>query len=207
MSCKHKFLGITDYNGLIPVWRHNKLIIGTFNPSNEFHPSNTADFFYQRKKNYFWDVLPLVYGSEAIKKNDEKSQKDFLKKHLIGITDILISINDADLNNDAHKKLISTVKDQDIETFNSFTWNTSKIIDNIIEKEVKEVYFTKLGFPNMDLIHKDTFEYQMRLIETHCNKNKIHVKRLHSPTGMGLGKGKRVQTLKTRWIENGLIKD
>ena len=206
MKCIHKFYGIKDYDELLPNWIFNKLIVGTFNPSNDFHSLNTANFFYQREKNYFWDVFPLFYDSNPIRKNDATGQKDFLKKKLIGITDILISINDADQNNEQHKKLISTVRDDDIETFNSFTWNTQQIIDVIIEKRITEVYFTKLGLPSKEYNSKDTFEYQMRLIETHCNKNSIHNKRLHSPTGMGLGKGKRVETLEKRWIDNGLIK-
>ena len=128
MSCIHKFNDTKDFKGLIPKWDFDKLVIGTFNTSNNFHKSNSANFFYQRKRNYFWDVFPLFYNSKPIPKEDVNLQKYFLKVNKIGITDILTSINDDDL-----------------EKFSSFNWNTKNIINIIDENRVKEVYFTKLG--------------------------------------------------------------
>ena len=47
----------------------------------------------------------------------------------------------------------------------------------------------------------------MRLIENHCQSNNIFSARLHTPTGMGLGRGKRIPTLSDRWIySNGADK-
>jgi len=204
MSCIHKFYDIKDYKGLIPNWDFDKLIIGTFNPSNDFHESNTANFFYQRKRNYFWDVFPLFYNSKPISKDDTNLQKSFLKANKIGITDILISINDAKKNVSNHIKLISTVKDDDLEKFRSFNWNTKNIINIIHRNKVKEVYFTKLGLIDQINVNENTFEYQIRIIENYCKINNIYNKRLHSPTGMGLGEGKRVESLKKRWESNGI---
>lgn len=204
MSCLHKFNDTKDLKGLIPKWDFDKLVIGTFNPSNDFHKSNAANFFYQRKKNYFWDVFPLFYNSKPIHKEDVNLQKTFLKVNKIGITDILTSINDADKNISNHIQLISTVKDEDLEKFSSFNWNTKNIINIIHDNKVKEVYFTKLGLADQINVKENTFEFQIRLIENYCSKNNIYNKRLHSPTGMGLGKGKRVETLKNRWESNGI---
>ena len=205
MSCIHKFNDTKDFKGLIPKWDFEKLVIGTFNPSNDFHKSNTANFFYQRKRNYFWDVFPLFYNSKSIPKDDVNLQKSFLKVNKIGITDILTSINDADKNISNHIQLISTVKDDDLEKFSSFNWNTKNIINIIDENRVKEVYFTKLGLFDQINVNENTFEFQIRLIENYCSKNNIYNKRLHSTTGMGLRKGKRVETLKNRWENNGIL--
>ena len=205
MSCIHKFNDTKDFKGLIPKWDFDKLVIGTFNPSNNFHKSNSANFFYQRKRNYFWDVFPLFYNSKPIPKEDVNLQKSFLKVNKIGITDILTSINDADKNISNHIQLISTVKDDDLEKFSSFNWNTKNIINIIDENRVKEVYFTKLGLFDQINVNENTFEFQIRLIENYSTKNNIYNKRLHSPTGMALGKGKRVETLKNRWENNGIL--
>ena len=103
-----------------------------------------------------------------------------------------------------HIKLISTVKDDDLEKFRSFNWNTKNIINIIHRNKVKEVYFTKLGLIDQINVNENTFEYQIRIIENYCKINNIYNKRLHSPTGMGLGEGKRVESLKKRWESNGI---
>ena len=118
-----------------------------------------------------------------------------------------MSINDADNNCLIHKDLISTVKDEDIERFKEFSWNTDFILEFIKKSKIQAVFFTKLGNPNKKKIKQDTFENQMRLIEDFCISNNVFTKRLHSPTGMGLGAGNRIETLLDRWInENGASK-
>jgi hypothetical protein len=71
-----------------------------------------------------------------------------------------------------------------------------------IYKKIKDssCFFTKLGNPNKKKIKQDTFENQMRLIEDFCISSNIFTKRLHSPTGMGLGKGYRIETLLNSWL-------
>mgnify|MGYP000848366386 FL=1 len=202
MACNHKFLNITD-RSLLPKWPCKTLIIGTFNPENRFHRDNTAKFFYQRERNYFWDVLPLISGDSAIEKQNTEAQIDFLRRYGIGITDLLLSIRDADSVNQMHANKISTVKDSDIESFNEFEWNTDSIIDFINHQQCTHVYFTKLG---TDIANpaENSFEFQMRLIESFCLGQGIVCHRLHTPTGMGLGPGQRIPTLYRRWIqENG----
>jgi len=54
--------------------------------------------------------------------------------------------------------------------------------------------------PNKKKIKFDTFEKQMRIIEEFCISNNVFTKRLHSPTGMGLGKGSRIETLLNSWL-------
>jgi hypothetical protein len=204
MPCKHKFSDSKDFKELLPLWKCKTLIIGTFNPENAYHENNTANFFYQRRKNYFWDVLPLLSGKRAIEKSDTEAQIEYLKSHSIGITDILLCINDAELTNQKHISLISTVNDDDIESFHQLKWNTENIIEFIGEKNIEAVFFTKLGKLTQINPEGNTFEFQMRLIESFCSDNNIYCSRLHSPTGMGLGKGPRIETLFNRWVnENG----
>ena len=201
MSCRHKFLDSPLLNKLLPTWKCKTLIIGTFNPENDFHPKNSADFFYQRKKNYFWDVLPLLSGEKGIDKEDTSAQIKFLKNHEIGITDILLSIEDAESTNKCHVRLLAGVKDEDIEFFTELKWNTNNIIEFINKNKIKAVFFTKLGNLDKVKIHENSFEYQMRKIEENCKDKKIYTRRLHTPTGMGLGTGSRIDTLYARWVD------
>jgi len=200
MACIHKFYFNEDLDKLLPKWKCKTLIIGTFNPHNDFHPKNESNFFYQRRKNYFWDVLPLLSNEKSIDKSDYSIQIEHLKKYKIGITDLLLSIDEADKNCRIHKELISSVKDEDIERFKDFTWNTDFIINFIKTSNIEAVFFTKLGNPNKKKIKFDTFEKQMRIIEEFCISNNVFTKRLHSPTGMGLGKGSRIETLFNSWL-------
>lgn len=75
MTVKHKFL--KSY----PLQGKKILIIGTFNPDV---PCNKAEFFYGRAKNYFWDLLPSMFGKESLK-GDVQKQKEFLELHKIYI--------------------------------------------------------------------------------------------------------------------------
>ncbi len=200
MPCNHKFLDSTQLNNLLPIWKCKTLIIGTFNPENDFHPKNSANFFYQRKRNYFWDVLPQICGKNAIDKEDTISQIKFLKNQKIGITDLLLSIEDADHSNNCHIRLLSGVKDDDIENFSVLKWNTGNIIDFIEKDSIEAVFFTKLGNIDRVKIHENTFEFQMRKVENYCIKNNVYTSRLHTPTGMGLGRGSRIESLSARWV-------
>lgn len=67
MIIKHKFLD------LFPLQGKKILIIGTFNPDVT---CNDAKFFYGRAKNFFWRLLPEVFGKESLKGNI-KGQKEF----------------------------------------------------------------------------------------------------------------------------------
>jgi hypothetical protein len=208
MACIHKFFNYHEHlpneMGLLPKWEAKTLIIGTFNPSNSYHPENTAKYFYGRKRNYFWKLLPSFANRNHIDSLNVIGQINFLKENEIALTDLLISIDDADINNTAHKQRVQTVKDTDIESFNQFTWNTPNIIDYIGNNNINAVYFTFLGNPNLNT-NENTFEFQTRLIETYCRNHNIPSNRLFTPSGQGTGKGKpRVNKLINKWYnDNG----
>ncbi len=209
MSCKHKFYGHefhqTGEFGLLPKWKAKTLIIGTFNPANNFHPQNTALYFYGRKRNYFWDILPLFAGVSPIDKSRPQLQKLFLEKKQIALTDLLISIEDAELSNSEHIRRIKTVRDKEIEKFNSFTWNTEFIKAYIEANEIEGVYFTYLSNQEERYPALNTFENQTRIIENYCRDKKIFASRLFTPSGQGLRSGiPRKNKLINKWYnENG----
>lgn len=209
MSCIHKFYGHEFHQncefGLLPNWEAKTLIIGTFNPSNIFHPDNTAQYYYGRSKNLFWDILPFFAGEVSIDKSNSQIQKLFLENNRIALTDLLISIDDAESNNSEHKSRIQTVKDKEIEKFNSFTWNTEFILKYIEANKIEAVYFTFLSNPSARNPDVNTFEKQTRVIEQYCREKKIFTSRLFTPSGQGLRTGKpRINKLINKWYyENG----
>lgn len=209
MSCVHKFYGHEFHQngecGLLPNWKAKTLIIGTFNPSYNFHPQNTALYFYGRKRNYFWDILPLFAGELPLEKSSPQSQKLFLEKKQIALTDLLISIEDCQLSNGEHVQRIKTVKDKEIEKFHSFKWNTQNIINYIEANQIEAVYFTFLSNQSKNISNLNTFEYQTRLIEQFCVVENIFTTRLFTPSGQGLGTGiPRINKLINKWFnENG----
>lgn len=209
MSCIHKFYGHEFHqNGdlaLFPSWKAKTLIIGTFNPVNNFHPQNTALYFYGRNRNLFWDILPLFAGELPIDKSSPQSQKLFLEKKQIVLTDLLISIEDAQLSISEHIKRIKTVKDKEIEKFKLFKWNTQNITNYIKTNKIEAVYFTFLSDSLKVNSNIETFEGQTRIIEKFCNENNVFTSRLFTPSGQGLGSGiPRKNKLIQKWYnENG----
>lgn len=211
MPCVHKFLNhahhLPEENGLLPSWRVKAIIIGTFNPSNEWAANNLAQYFYGRSE-YFWRILPRFFSptvpDPAIQNVDINRQIDFLTIHNIGLTDLLVSVNDADINNQDHVRKIASYKDEDLETFTDFTWNTDRIISHIERHEIVSVFFTRKGNPRVTTPRPNSFEAQMRRIETYCDNNNVRNHRLHTPTGLGLGKGvPRENKLTHKWFFEG----
>lgn len=209
MSCTHKFYRHSAHmdgaNALLPKWKIKTLIIGTFNPENTWHDENTAKYYYGRSANYFWDILPFFAEKTNISKEDVASQLNFLKTTEIGLTDILISVNDADIKNETHRARIKSVKDKELEQFESFTWNSDNIVNYINANNITSVYFTYLGDWKRKKPKPNTFEEQTRKIEEACNLKGIKSFRLHTPSGQGLGKGSpRENVLIDRWYsQNG----
>lgn len=187
MPCTHKFFGHQNHlpgvDGLLPNWPVDTLIIGTFNPENAWAPNNDAEYFYGRPRNYFWRILPRFAGEPSIHRLDVHSQIDFLQRKKIAVTDLLIEIEGADINNLEHIQLINGFLDDDVNNFAPLRWNTQRIIHYLTVNDVKAVYFTKLG-------GNGVFEPQMVIIEDFCHENGISVKRLHTPSGQGLGGGR-----------------
>jgi hypothetical protein len=203
MSCLHKFLNDQNHlnkeNCLIPNWEIETLFIGTFNPSKEWNLNNEAVYFYGRNKNYFWSLLKeFTCNQIQIDRNNYQSLIDFLQYFKIGLTDIIIKINDADLTNNIHVERIKRFRDVDLDLFNNIDFNTDQILNQLKLNKIKQVFITRSG------IYPGNIEYNFSIIENFCNENNILFKRLHTPSGQGLGKGTpRFNKLINAWYLQG----
>ncbi len=148
-------------------------------------------------RNYFWKLLNVFNSYEIpLIQNNYDSMINFLKKKKIGLTDIIIKINDADLNNIHHLERIRKFRDSDLDTFNDIDFNTKYIIKQLELGYIKQVYFTRSG------IYPGSIENNIQVIEEYCNNHNILFVRLHTPSGQGLGKGKpRFNKLIHTWYE------
>ena len=62
------------------------IILGTFNPDT---PCNPALFFYSRPKNYFWRLLPEIFGHSSLLKAHPDEKKSFARAFKIGFMDLI----------------------------------------------------------------------------------------------------------------------
>ena len=96
MPCHHKFQNHLDITNI--DFEPTTLIVGTFNPS--WPATNNSEWFYGRTaKNYFWDVLPRLYGEESLINAGAKEWTQFCRDKHIAITDLISSIDDAEPDN------------------------------------------------------------------------------------------------------------
>ncbi|SEH97801.1 uracil-DNA glycosylase family protein [Epilithonimonas hominis] len=138
MACNHKF--IRDLDLSYADWSVETLVVGTFNP--EWSRSNNADWFYGRRTNNFWNVLPRIYLENELICSDKQTKLDFCRKHRIGITDLIKTINTA--SQEEHFNIISSFSDKAIEDNfkNDITQvNIIEILEN--KKTIRNVYLTR----------------------------------------------------------------
>lgn len=171
MPCEHKFkrhLNLQKLN-FVP----ETLIVGTFNPNIE---GNKAEWFYGRFDNNFWDVLPRLYGEKSMRCSTTSEWKSFCKEHKIAITDLICSIEDADMNRKEDVARLKTFSDKSIA--NDFKKYEFTEIDKLLAKNrsIKNVYFTR-GV-------SETFWKKLwKPVEKYCNENGFHEAKLITPSG------------------------
>lgn len=172
MPCTHKFLEYLNLNKL--DFEPSTLIVGTFNPAIE---GNKADWFYGRTdKNYFWEVLPRLFGEASLINANPTEWKAFCKRHKIAITDLIASIDDANVSDPEHAQKILTYSDKTIaETFKQ---HTSVDILNLLTENpsFKNVYLTR-G------ISTTFWKKQWQPIERYSVQNSLHHQTLLTPSG------------------------
>ena len=66
------------------------LIIGTFNPDVS---NNEADFFYGRKRNYLWQLLPETLNQKSLKYEKKQKKLEFMKENNIDFAASMIENN------------------------------------------------------------------------------------------------------------------
>ncbi len=172
MPCDHKFKSYLNLGRI--DFEPKTLIVGTFNP--EWPVNNPAEWFHGRTaNNYFWDVLPRLYGEQSLINATPAEWKLFCHNNQIAITDLISSIDDADPNNREHVKALAVYADNAIiHNFEDFAYvNVVKLlqlhptIENVyLTREITETYWRHLWNP----------------VAYYCSQNNIHERKLKSPT-------------------------
>jgi len=189
MPCTHKFVHDLYLENI--DFQTTTLIIGTFNPAWE-NLGNAAEWFYGRtRNNYFWEVLPRLYGEHSLRLALPCDWKTFCKTHRIALTDLIASIDDADPTNPDHIDYLKNYR------------------DDLLAKHFKEFRFVKLPdlvgqhptITQVYLTRSISGPYWRRLwqpFDDYCKKHEIKAKTLLTPSG-----GARFQISKDEDISLG----
>jgi hypothetical protein len=177
MPCNHKFQEDLTLERL--DFEPTTLIVGTFNPA--WPDNNQAQWFYGRtRNNYFWDVLPALYGANGLRnipvQDKPSAWKRFCSQHKIAITDLIGCINDADEDKPLHQELLAGYRDNVIvNNFNDFELTN---VISLLQKNpsIKNVYLTtQAQIPVFNNIWNE--------VEAYCLAHQIHCKKLLTPSG------------------------
>ena len=171
MPCNHKF--IEDLNLENSDFQPTTLIVGTFNPA--WQENNQADWFYGRtQNNYFWDVLPGLYGERSHLNANPAEWRKFCSRHKIALTDLVSRIEDA--NSPEHDQEMGGYSDSIIaENFNQHIFvDIVSLLKNY--PSIKKVYFTRGAAP--------TFWARLwRPVRSYCTRYELHEDTLLTPSG------------------------
>ncbi|MEO8087519.1 MAG: hypothetical protein ABI763_11900 [Bacteroidota bacterium] len=155
---KHRF---SEHN-ISP--RTEILIIGTFNPET---PNNSADFFYGRKRNYLWQLLPAAFGHDSLKSKSIEEKKNFLSKYFIDFVDLICEV-------DVEEGHESNYEDKYID---SRITKWKNVVDAIKElKYLKRVAFTRKTLTGIPKISKMILE-----VKQYCDETGISFQFLMTP--------------------------
>lgn len=158
MLIHHKFL--KDY----PLQGKKILILGTFNPDVA---CNKAEFFYGRSRNFFWTLLPLMFGQKSCK-GDVPAQKKFLQRYDIELSDLILSVN-------IDEEHICNYGDDKLRNVQEY--NTQNILDVLAYGHTKEVYVTRKSFDKSVAGIKN----EIQQIKAFCDANGIKFRFLPTP--------------------------
>lgn len=171
MGCEHKFKKYLTLERL--DFKPKTLIVGTFNPKIE---GNKAKWFYGRFDNNFWDVLPRIYEKDSMRCSTPDDWKKFCKRNQIAITDLIASIEDADLNDKNHRAKLRTYSDKSIAE--SFERHSFVDIVELLKKHptIKHIYLTR-G------VGETFWRRAWRPVENYARKKNLKVENLITPSG------------------------
>jgi len=140
------------------------LILGTFNPDV---PNNPADFFYERGKNYLWNLLPKVFDYKELKNSGLTEKKEFIDKFKIGFTDI---IQEVDVDSENETNYADDYIDSKVLKWIDF----EKFLKNY--DSLKKVFFTRKTFKDVPKMKE-----QIDLIKEICSKHSVSFSCLPTP--------------------------
>jgi G:T/U-mismatch repair DNA glycosylase len=141
-------------------WRAHKpksdtriLMLGTFHPD-----INTgADFFYGRKRNYLWSLLPMCFNDRDLRGADNLEAKyRFIESHKIGFADIIASV---DVPDDQKANYSDNYIDKRVHS-----WNEIEALMDSLEN-LQAVYFTRKTFQGIPIIKNNVLNIQNYCIE------------------------------------------
>ncbi len=172
MPCDHKF---KDYLNLDRLdFAPKTLIVGTFIPA---WPAESAGEWFYGKTNYncFWDVLPRLYGEPSLINATPAEWKQFCRDKQIALTDLMSSIDDADVDNPEHPKILAGAADKAIVyNFDDFAFvNIVQLLKQ--HPSIKNVYLTR-G------ITEAFWKHIWNPVVQYCSQNNIHERRLLNPS-------------------------
>jgi hypothetical protein len=173
MPCDHKFQTELDLTHL--DYEPTTLIVGTFNPA--WPAANDAEWFYGRKtNNYFWDVLPRLYGEESLMDATVTEWKQFCKDKQVAVTDLISCLDDADPASPEHRKMLATYADKTLQ----YCFEDYEFVDivQILQRRptIKNVYLTR-GIT--DAFWRHLWNPAMK----YCSLHHMHERRLLTPSG------------------------
>jgi hypothetical protein len=175
MACIHKFADDLHLDRL--DFEPTTLIVGTFNPGWE-NLGNYAQWFYGRtNNNYFWDVLPRLYGYSSVRQAHHTEWKAFCRRHKIALSDLIYSIDDADSGNPTHIGHLKNYRDDAIARhFGQFSLvDIPAILAN--HPSILHVYLTR------QVKNTDFWQNSWLPIAQHCQLNGIKAQTLLTPSG------------------------
>ena len=172
MPCTHKFHEYLDLELL--DFEPATLIVGTFNPTLSGNP---VEWFYGRtESNYFWDILPRLYGERSLISATPGEWKQFCHDKQIALTDLISSIDDAMPDNPKHNKILGGFSDDAIQhNFDDLIYvNIVQLLR--LHPTIKNVYLTR-GVT-------DAFwRHLWNPVAHYCNHNNIYERKLITPSG------------------------
>ncbi|MBA4299630.1 MAG: hypothetical protein C0433_05905 [Cyclobacterium sp.] len=174
MPCHHRFQN--DLQLAYTNWEIRTLFIGTFNPA-WLIPNNNAQWFYGRvARNDFWGILPSIHNGELLIDEGPQEWKNFCRNHFIGITDIISSLEDADVGDPDHVEKVRKFRDADLATFEIIPNDIPLILER--HKTIEQICLTRNTLPNpWNGLFQPTFDW----VAEHPERN-IEIKLLRSPS-------------------------
>lgn len=140
------------------------LLLGTFNPDT---PANDAEFFYGRKRNFLWRLLPLAFGETDLKSASTADKSAFIKKHKIDFIDLIeeVAVEPGQEANYSDGYIDSKVT----------RWVDVIAVINSLPK-LKKICFTRKTFSDIPNMRK-----QIEMIRIHCDARDISFFTLMTP--------------------------
>lgn len=151
------------FSSHLPAASTEILFLGTFNPDT---PENDADFFYGRKRNFLWTLLPQVFGEMSLKNSSTTQKRAFIRRFNLDFLDLILEVNVAEVANYRDDYL-----DDKITSWRDVIAELERL------QHLRKVCFTRKTFSGIPNIRK-----QLEVIRAYCESRKLEWILLPTPT-------------------------